>query len=265
MKKSVISTAKSTAVIMLTFSQLGLVAVPAKAQTETGSTATEVVEVVEAESPRQIVKRASDFIANAQNLTINADIEFDAKLSPTLVTQYAGKLVANLSRPGKLFIDYEDGRESVKIWIDGAEVTYLDTLTGHFAKLEGAETVEATAGALFQAYGLVLPLTRLLVADAHSEIMNSGTQRTYLGKVKMGAGYAHHIAIHGGATDIQVWVDAGETPIIRKLVTVNRSLPFAPHYSATFTKFETSEQLADDLFTPVLPADAKESQLSRMK
>jgi hypothetical protein len=118
---------------------------------------------------------------------------------------------------------------------------------------------------LFQTYGLILPLTKLLMADTYAEIMEGGPLISHLGRGRLHDFEVEHVAIHGGHTDIQLWIESGENPIIRKIATRNRRVATHPRYVATFTRFEVVERLGDEIFEPTLTTSMKETEFTRSR
>jgi hypothetical protein len=204
-------------------------------------------------SPREILQQAVDYLKSSPNLEVVAEIEYEVLLGPALVAQRSGKLTVQIGRPDRLFVAYRDHSESKKLWFDGKNATCLDVLTSHFAKEPGKEMIEATVFELHQKYGLALPLTNLLFSRTFPEIFANAHAIHYLGTASMSGVPVHHIVAHGDIVDIQVWVESGDKPVIRKMVTINHSLPHAPRYSAKFTKFEHPEKFSGNPFSPVLP------------
>jgi hypothetical protein len=212
-------------------------------------------------SAQDILKQAADYLKSSQNLEIEADIEFDVLLTPTLVAQYSGELEVKLSRPDGLFVAYRDHSQSRKLWFDGKELTYLDVLTGHFALEPGKATVEETVFELHQRYGLALPLSDLLFSRMPSGIFGNAHSADYLGLISISGATVHHIVAHSENADVQVWIESGGRPVIRKMVIINHHLPFAPRYSAKFTKFERREQFSASPFLPVLPEKSYKTKI----
>ena len=212
-------------------------------------------------SPQAILKQAADYLRSSRNLEIVAEIEFDVLLNPALVAQYSGELDVKMSRPDRLFVGYRDHSVSKKLWFDGKQLTYLDALTGHFARQPGKQTIEETVFELHRKYALALPLANLLFSRTSEEIFGNAHFVDYLGQVPMSGAPVHHIVAHSENADIQVWIESGGKPVIRKIVIISHRLPFAPRYSATFTKFEQPEQFSGSPFSAVLPEISHETKI----
>jgi hypothetical protein len=55
----------------------------------------------------------------------------------------------------------------------------------------------------------------------------------------------------------QIWIDAGEKPWIRKLIITEKKVPASPQWTAYFTDWNLSPQLADKLFAFAPPLEGK--------
>lgn len=207
------------------------------------------------------MKKAGDYIKSSKHLALKADIEFDVLLSPTLLAQHHGQLEVKISRPNRFFVAYADNRESKKFWFDGETVTYLDIRTSHYAKVPGQKSIEDTTFELYRKYGLALPLANLLFSDAYDEINRGLRSISYVGKATLKGVSVDHIAVHGELTGMQIWIEEGNTPLIRKIVIVNHTLPQASRYVATFRKLERPSGFEGSVFAPALPTSAKETKI----
>ena len=212
-------------------------------------------------SPHELLRKAADYLYSAKNLNIEAQVEYDNFLTPSLLVQYGGKLHIQMSRPDRLFVDFQDKLASRKIWIDGKNVTYLDVATKHYSQEPSKKTVGMTLAYLNQKYGLTLPLTNLFLTYAFAEISGRTHAIDYLGKTSLDGATVHHVVAHGAVADIQVWIDAGNAAIIRKILIINHGRPFAPRYSARFTKIEKPKKFSKKTFTPVLPEKSQKTKM----
>ena len=68
----------------------------------------------------------------------------------------------------------------------------------------------------------------------------------------------HHLAFVQDDLDWQIWIDAGERPLPRKLVIVYTSLPGAPQYAAVLSDWSFAKSLPDERFAAQVPKEAHE-------
>ncbi len=212
-------------------------------------------------SPHELLRKAATYLNSAANLEIEAQVEYDHFLTPSLLVAYTGKLHVKMSRPDRLFVDFQDRLVNRRLWIDGEDVTYLDVVTKHYSQERGKKTITETLAELHGKYGLSLPLANLLFGNSFARISGRTHAIDYLGKISMDNKTVHHVVAHGEFADIQVWIDDGDAPVIRKILVINHGRPFAPRYSARFIKIGKPKSFPKNTFSPVLP---EKSQLTKM-
>jgi hypothetical protein len=79
----------------------------------------------------------------------------------------------------------------------------------------------------------------------------------YLGRAIIDGRECEHLAFRNFDTDWQLWVEAGERPIPRKMVITSKTLNSAPQYTLQVKRWKTGVQPASDAFTFTPPADAR--------
>ena len=72
-----------------------------------------------------------------------------------------------------------------------------------------------------------------------------------------------HLALDKENVLYQLWVEAGNKPLLRKIVVTQKKLPSAPQWTAFLSDWNFSPQLADNLFTFSPPAGPKRSNFCR--
>jgi hypothetical protein len=212
-------------------------------------------------SPHELLRKAAAYLNSAANLEIEAQVEYDHFLTPSLLVAYTGKLHVKMSRPDRLFVGFQDRLVNRRLWIDGGDVTYLDVVTKHYSKEHGKKTIAETLAELHGKYGLSLPLANLLFSDSFARISGKTHAIDYLGKLSMGNTTVHHVVAHGEFADIQVWIDDGDAPVIRKILVINHGRPFAPRYSARFIKVGKPESFPNNTFSPDLPEKSRQTKM----
>jgi hypothetical protein len=67
----------------------------------------------------------------------------------------------------------------------------------------------------------------------------------------------HHLSFDGDNAQLQVWIDAGDQPLPRKVVMTHKKLPGSPQWTAYLTDWNFSPQLPDNLFAFTPPQGAE--------
>jgi len=211
--------------------------------------------------PRKILEQALDYIKNAKNLNIEAELMFDRPVDDQLYVQNLGTVNIKIARPNKFFVFYKDQVDEKRFWYDGKHITYLDVQGLSFAKKPGQNNIETTVSNYYQVHGVRLPLTRLFFADPHLELANKNLTLVYLGLDQLEEGSTHHILVHGNGEHIQLWVDAQGPPKLRKVMVMNQEMLFGPRYGVYFRTIDQPSNLDDSVFSPQLPKEATQGDL----
>ena len=136
-------------------------------------------------------------------------------------------------------------------------LTILDKEHNAYASAEMPDTIDATLDKYEDDYGVVLPLADLLYSDPYKTLMEGVTYGRYLG-LHLAAGVpCHHLAFAQDTIEWQIWIDAGDKPLPRKLVITYVDEPGEPQYSATIRRWRLDGKVPEGLFTFEAPEGAK--------
>ena len=82
-------------------------------------------------------------------------------------------------------------------------------------------------------------------------------QGHYVGLHQVNGRDCHHLAFRQKLVDWQIWIDAGEKAVPRKLLIIYKKLPDQPRFGATLDDWNLSPNIADDQFVFAPPPDAR--------
>ena len=120
------------------------------------------------------------------------------------------------------------------------------------------DTIDAVLDHLAVEYGMVMPLADLLISDPYGSAMQNTKFGFYVNENQVRGVPCHHLAFRQDGLDWQIWIDAGDKPVPRKLVITFTGFPGQPQWSAQFDHWDFEPRLDDDAFTFTPPADARE-------
>ena len=110
----------------------------------------------------------------------------------------------------------------------------------------------------------MLPLVDLLYSDPYAVLIEGVTYGRYLG-IHQAAGVAcHHLAFSQDTIEWQIWIDAGEKPLPRKLVISYVQEPGEPQYSAVIRRWNLESSVPEGLFTFEAPEGAQKVDAQAM-
>ena len=153
-------------------------------------------------------------------------------------------------------------------WYDGKTLTVLDKARNVYMSVDVPGNVDAALDRIADDYGVVIPLSDLLYPDPYATLMEGVAYGEYQGLHHAAGTLCHHLAFSQDAIDWQIWIDAGEKPLPRKLVITYVDEPGAPQYSAVIKRFTLDPKFPEGLFDFVAPEGAQrisESEARRRK
>lgn len=211
---------------------------------------------VEARAEQEL-KRMGEFLAKLPRFALEAEEVFDELPDGELRRQLTNVRRIAVERPNHLAADATGDTLNRASWYDGRTATILDKENNVYATIEAPATIDATFDKLEDEYGIVFPLADLLAADPYAVLMAGVTYGRYLG-IHQAAGVAsHHLAFSQDTIEWQIWVDAGDKPLPRKLVISYVQEPGEPQYSAVIRRWNLEPAVPEGLFTFEAPEGAQ--------
>jgi hypothetical protein len=203
-----------------------------------------------------ILKAMSDYVAAQKviQLAFDSDIEV---ITPQLEKiQFTNSGEALLSRPDKLRAHRYGGYSDVELYFDGTTVSiYGKHLNGH-ARYEAPGTVDQLIHALREGHGVALPGADLLLSDSYGLLVADVLEAKRIGPAIIDGIACEHLAFRNFDTDWQLWVEAGDRPIPRKMVITSKTMNSAPQYTLRIKEWRTDVQPQPEDFSFEPPADA---------
>jgi hypothetical protein len=219
---------------------------------------------VEARAEQEL-KRMGEFLAKLPRFAFEAEETFDEIPDGELRRQLTTVRRVAVERPNHVAADATGDTLNRASWYDGKTVTVLDKEHNVYATIEAPGTIDATFDRLEDEYGVVVPLADLLYADPYAVLMEGVTYGRYLG-IHQAAGVAcHHLAFSQPTIEWQIWIDAGEKPLPRKLAISYVQEPGEPQYAAVIRRWTLDARVPDGLFTFEAPEGAQKVDAAAMK
>jgi hypothetical protein len=211
---------------------------------------------VEARADQEL-RKMGEFVAKLPRFALEAEETFDELPDGELRRQLTNVRRIGVQRPNHFAADVTGDTLNRASWYDGRTVTVLDKEHNVYATIEAPATIDATLDKLVDEYGVVLPLVDLLYSDPYAVLTEGVTYGRYLGIHQAAGVPCHHLAFSQDTIEWQIWIDAGEQPLPRKLVISYVDEPGEPQYSATIRRWSLDPKVPEGLFTFEAPEGAQ--------
>jgi hypothetical protein len=215
--------------------------------------------------PEKILQQMCDFLKSAKQFSYKAEVTDDRVYTGGKKLQFAFDLEAYVQRPDKVRITAAGDLENKLFFYDGKTITLYDKDVNHYAVMEAPPAIDAAMEMANKEYGLRVSLIDLAESNTCALMTKGVKHALYVGEGMVRGVKCHHLAFDKDDIQWQIWIDAGEKPLIRKLLINQKKLPAAPQWTAYFTEWNFSPQLADSLFAFTPPQGATKTKFVSLK
>ena len=215
----------------------------------------------------EILRKMSALLAGTPRFAMEAEETFDEVSENAPRLQLTNVRRVGVERP-RFAADATGDTLNRAAWYDGRTLTVLDKARNLYLSVEKPGTIDTALDAIADDYGVVVPLSDLFYSDPYTTLMEGVLYGEYQGLHQAAGTLCHHLAFSQDAIDWQIWIDAGEQPLPRKLVITYVDEPGTPQYSAVIRRFTLDPKFPDGLFHFEAPEGAQpisESEVRRRK
>lgn len=218
-----------------------------------------------APDPRQVLQKMCDFLKSQQQFTYKAEVVNDQVYQGGKKLQYGIDMETFVRRPDHLRVNAEGDLVDKQFYFDGKTITLYDKDHNVYGVLPVPPDIESALQKAHQEFGVRVALTDLASPNLW-EVMNKRIKNAiYVGLHKVRGVPCHHLAFDGDVAHVQVWIDAGDKPLPRKVVMVAKKAPGSPEWMAYLYDWNLAPQLQDNLFVFTPPEGAQKIKFMPVK
>jgi len=207
--------------------------------------------------PRQLLQKMCDFLKSQQQFTYKAEVADDQVYHGGKKLQYGIDMETLVRRPDRLRVNAEGDLVDKQFFFDGKTITLYDKDNNVYGALEVPPNIESALEKANKDFGVRVALTDLASPDLCELIGKRIKHSLYVGLSKVRGVPCHHLSFDGDESQLQLWIDAGDKPLPRKVVLTHKKLPGSPQWTAYLSDWNFSPQLPDSLFAFTPPQGAE--------
>jgi hypothetical protein len=215
--------------------------------------------------PDKILQQSCDLLKSAQQFSYKAEVTDDRVYTGGKKLQFAFDLEAFVQRPGKLRINAAGDLVNKEFFLNGQTVTLYDKPRNVYAIMTVPDHIDAALAKAAKEYGLRVALADLASENVYALATKGTKNALYVGEGLVRGIKCHHLAFDREKIQWQIWIDAGEKPLIRKLLITQKKLAAEPQWTAYFTDWNFAPQLSDSLFVFTPPQGAQKIKFMALK
>jgi hypothetical protein len=207
--------------------------------------------------PRQILQKMCDFLKSQQQFSYKAEVADDEVYYGGKKLQYEIDLETFVKRPDRLRVNAEGDLVDKQFFFDGKTLTLYDKDRNVYGALEVPPNIEGALEKANKEFGVRVALTDLASPDLSEHLNKRIKNSLYVGQSKIRGVLCHHLSFDGDQVQLQVWIEAGDQPLLRKVVLTHKKLAGSPQWTACLSDWNFSPQLSDSLFAFTPPQGAE--------
>ena len=216
-------------------------------------------------NPGSVLQDMARVLSSTEAFSVHVEKEFDEVLHDGAKVQYSGAADVSIRRPDRFHVDYGDDLSAKEAWYDGEQFTLLDHLHNVYAQIPAEPPIRNVLNLLEKDYDVFLPLAGLLRPDPSKEYGEGAHTQRYLGIHDADGWACHHLLFRGDQVDWQLWVEASDLPLLRKVVVTYKQVEGSPQHVSLLTDWQLDASLEDEQFVAALPDDAVRAEVLTTK
>lgn len=211
-----------------------------------------------------VFKKMCTVLDGAPALKLRVRATMDRPVGTGQLAQFHRTSDISIVRPDRLNAHTKSDDGVWSVWYCGKSLTVLDNEDNIFATESVPGRIGEMLDYLVDNYDLVMPMADFLIGKTHESMLAQVESGEYLGLHKVGDTDCHHLLFRQESIDWQIWIDAGEKAVPRKIVITYFEEPDQPQYVATMDNWDLSPRIGEDTFRFSPPAGAKNVSMSEL-
>lgn len=195
------------------------------------------------------LRRAASLLANAPKISLRAETGYDVVQRSGQKIEFGSTRRILVRRPDRFVVDVEqrDG-DRKRIFFDGRTLSLFDV--GHQVYAETPKTgdIDAAIDYLVDELGTPVQLSDLFRSDLTERVTSGLIAARLAGEETLGGVACDHLSLRKPSVDIQLWIERGERPLIRRVVITYRDAPGQPQFWANLSEWSFAPDVSEARF-----------------
>ncbi len=220
----------------------------------------EMVEALEAArlEALEVLSVFSDFLSAQARFNYVAELGFDVVQGTGQRLEFGGTRAVTVRRPDHMHIEVHprDG-DSRAIRFDGENLSVMFPDQNAYLSLARPGNLDQILDYVVDDLGAAIPLADLLHASPYAEIVDRIEFGAVIGESTIAGIPCDHLAFRTDAVDVQLWIEQGDKPLLRRIVITYREEEGSPQFWAQLLEWDFEPEAPDDLFAFSPPEGAE--------
>jgi hypothetical protein len=210
-----------------------------------------------------VLKRMTEFLAQAKRFSVTADIGFDVLQDSGERIEFGETRRITLRRPDRLRIDEIKRNGSTRqFFYDGRDISVFHAQKKVYASTARPGSVDDAIAYFVNDLGMRLPLSEMLSSKIAKSLPEKVRSAAYVERSSIAAVACDHVIFYGDTAVMQLWVAQGDKPLPQRVVITYIRDGGQPQFRAQFSNWDLAPAARDRFFTFTPPAGARKIAFS---
>lgn len=216
-------------------------------------------------SAKELVKKSYNYLGSLKSYAYNATIVNEDEYADHMMLYITHNYDVTVQRPDKVRIEVRGDVENRNTVMNNGKVSIYELEDNIYSEIPVEDDIDDALDTLIDDYNLSIPLTQLLYSDTAVDIEDDlESDGYYFGTVDVEGTPCYYIGFPGKEWDIQLWIEKGDKPLIRRAAFVDKMMKNQPRSMITVS-WELEEITDKSLFTFTPPKDAKKVEIKKVE
>jgi hypothetical protein len=211
--------------------------------------------VAETVDAAQTLRRMSDTLGRARQLTFNARRQLDAALVEGTNIAESTDIEVAVSRPRMVRARVVSPAGVRRFYADGQNISLLDESMQLYATVSASGTIDEVVDTLDEQYGFTPPLAEFVLNDPYQKFSKQIQNSVYRGKETVNGVECDHLGLTGEIADADVWVSRADH-LPQRFIATFKDRDGSPQLKVDFSAWNLAATLDESTFTFDPPKDA---------
>jgi hypothetical protein len=207
-----------------------------------------------------LAQRAGDFLRDAKRFSFSADSGYEVVQEDGAKLEFGNTRRYLVQRPDRVRVENEprDGGPRLTLF-DGKSFVMVDLDENAYARADLAKPrdIDFVIDLLRERLDAPMPLAELLRNNPRAALEDSLEAAAWIGTERLRGADCEHVALRNPDVDMQLWIESGEKPLVRRIVITYRTAEGQPSFWADLDDWSFTPELSDASFryTPAKGAE----------
>ncbi len=207
---------------------------------------------------RSMLERSMSFTAAQQSFALEAEGVMEVVLDSGQKLQFLHRLQTIVQRPNMLYSARVNDGVNQEFFYDGKTISVMENDAMFYAQIDAPSNIEDMLDFARESLDMLAPAGDLLYENAFDILMDGVTTGFVVGTANIDGVPCDQLAFSKPELDFQLWIEQGDTPLVRRMVITSRDIPSAPEYMVTISEWDLDPDISPERFILNPPAGAME-------